>query len=944
MSLKNLSHSLIEEKIQTSTTLFSEMAKTSLLTYDLGTLDNQVENFTKIKNIVAVKVFDKQTKLLSNITSDSKLKISHFAESSGDTPLGNRTFRLVSVPLTIDGEVLGHAQILFELTESLQTIDKNRKLTFLLILIEMIISTIIAYIIGYRLTNALNKLTSFAEQIAQNDTVIIPNVGKRGDEMSILSDTLYLMQQRIMERNNKLNDAVEKLKEEIIQRKELERNLIFERNFNKTLVDNANAIIAVIDNKGVMTTINPYAEHFIGYSQQEIAAEPYFWARFLQPQMQNKVVDIIENAKKGNIIKSFQNSWISKAGEERMFEWSNALVLNNNREMDYLVTIGIDITEQKKRQLELEHAKEAAEQAAKAKSNFLANMSHEIRTPMNAILGLSQLMFDTDLNLKQQDFLHKILGSSKMLLGIINDILDYSKIEANKLELEHKSFDLVNVLTQLKVIFAQIALNRELELFLDMENDLPALLVGDELRLNQILVNLLSNALKFTHQGVVRLTISLKEKRENDHALLHFSVSDTGIGLSDTEISKLFQPFTQADNSTTRKYGGTGLGLAISTKLVEAMGGKLNVQSQQGIGSTFSFDIDVAVTSWTHNHSMSNNDIGNEQKKSTKTPDLNGYHVLLVEDNELNQEVATLMLRKVGIEVKTAKNGKEAVLLFLSNPTYFDLILMDLQMPIMSGYEATAIIREHNKKVPIIALTAAAMVEDREKVLSAGMNDHLSKPINTNELYKTIGVCCNAPLIQSDLSEHSPKNDILDLDYALNIVSGKKELLNRLLSKLLIQLEREFIDIGDRVAHNDPSAASTIHALKGVSGNLGAKALSSHCGRIDALLKAGDKISPKEAQQLDEAIETLKETIKVVIADKSTDISVSILSQEEIKTLFEEIKNNLKMGNMIKFEDQQNLFNALNTLVIPNELSIWRELVEEFDYDKALEVMNKWQL
>ncbi len=338
------------------------------------------------------------------------------------------------------------------------------------------------------------------------------------------------MQQRITERNTMLNETVIKLKEDIIQRNELENKLIYEKSINKTLVESANAIIAIMNKNGVMVNVNPYGERFTGYTQQEIASEPYFWARFLPLQMRDKVVGIIENARKGNITKSFQNSWISKEGEERMFEWSNALVLDENGEMQYVTTIGIDITEQKERQFELEKAKEAAEAAAKAKSDFLANMSHEIRTPLNGIIGLTELVLKTKLDPKQRDFLEKSNTSSRALMEVINDILDYSKIEAGKFDLEYKPFELNSVLRNIMDLFEFQAHQKGLELLLNIELN-ESVMIGDPLRMTQILTNLIGNAIKFTESGYVKIhATSINE--DDDYYELQFSITDTGIGMT----------------------------------------------------------------------------------------------------------------------------------------------------------------------------------------------------------------------------------------------------------------------------------------------------------------------------------------------------------------------------------------------------------------------------
>jgi len=391
------------------------------------------------------------------------------------------------------------------------------------------------------------------------------------------------------------------------------------------------------------------------------------------------------------------------------------------------VTIYTDITKRARAERELAIAKGIAEEASRSKGEFLANMSHEIRTPMNAIIGLAHLVLKTELAPRQRDYLLKMRKSGEHLLGIINDVLDFSKIEAGMLDIEKAEFELQELRDNVTGLLAEKCAAKGLKLAFDIDPGVPARLVGDSLRLGQVLINFANNAVKFTERGEVAIAASIEERSEQD-VLLRFAVRDTGIGLTEEQRGRLFRSFQQADSSTTRKFGGTGLGLAICKKLAQLMGGEVGVSSEVGVGSTFWFSARLAASTRESHCEL-------PPALCANLAAVRGARILLVEDNDINQIVATELLQDAGVVVDIAENGQVA--LDRIDAGRYDLVLMDMQMPVMGGVCATREIRRlpRHRNLPIVAMTANAMTQDRQRCLEAGMNDFLSKPIEPDEMW-----------------------------------------------------------------------------------------------------------------------------------------------------------------------------------------------------------------
>ncbi|MDR0442208.1 MAG: response regulator [Treponema sp.] len=536
--------------------------------------------------------------------------------------------------------------------------------------------------------------------------------------------------------------------------------------------------------------------------------------------------------------------------------------------------ISHDITKYKEAERILEAARNTAEAANRSKTSFLANMSHEIRTPMNSIIGFSELALDDkEISGRTKEYLDNISQSAKWLLALINDILDISKIEAGKMEIEHIPFDLHEIFSHCQSIIQPKAVEKGISLYCYAEPSVGKKLLGDPLRLRQALINLLSNAVKFTNVGMVKLLASVEKVGENK-VKAHFEVKDSGIGMSKEQIEKIFQPFVQADESITRKYGGTGLGLPITCKIIEMMGGELHVESAPGVGSKFSYELIFDTIDYTSNTSFHT-----VVSRNIEKPNFTG-EVLVCEDNHLNQRVLCEHLSKVGLRTVVAGNGEDGVAVIenriKNNEKPFDLILMDIHMPVMDGLEAASKIAGLGVKTPIVAVTANIMSNDLELYRSSGMFDWLGKPFTS----QTLWAC---------LMKYIPVTGTSSVDKRRDDTDNEK-LLKELQLIFVKSNQTKINEIAAAVAEGEIKTANRLaHTLKGNAGQIGEKRLQEAAAVTESMLLNGEnRLEPEQLDILEAELKMVLDKLAPLLAEANA--PADPLSKEQIIELFDKLE------------------------------------------------------
>ena len=735
------------------------------------------------------------------------------------------------------------------------------------------------------------------------------------------------------------------------ERKKLDQRLRDQHFYTRSLIEsNVDALMAT-DPRGIITDVNKQTEALTGCTRDELIGAP-FKNHFTAPHRAEAAIKRVLSEGK---VTNYELTVRARDGKLTVVSYNATTFHDRDRHLQGVFASARDITERKQYEESLRHATQKAEQANRAKSEFLANMSHEIRTPMNAVIGLTYLLGKTSLDEEQLAFLSKVKLASKSLLVVLNNVLDLSKIEADELIVERAAFSLRDLLTELSDMMAVQADAKGVAFEIDVDDDLPVALEGDATRLNQILINLLSNAIKFTEHGGVELRVRMLAVTAR-HATLSFVVQDTGIGIAPDVQERLFAPFAQADASITRRFGGTGLGLSIVKRLAGLMGGAVSLESTPGVGSAFSVVLDFALAS---------PDAVAQLEAPLAAPGENalvGVRVLVVDDSDINLEVTKRILELEGAKVLLASNGQEAFDLLEAQPLAIDVVLMDVQMPVLDGHDATRRIRlELNlADLPIIALTAGALSSERQRATAAGMDDYLVKPFDAQSLVtsilRRIAPARGQPvrLIEAVSGTQAPEAPPWPEIEGIDSADARERLSDDfvLFRSMLRRLLAEFSDVSIPVSVEGPAElavhARRMHKLRGSAGMLGAKAIHLLAGEAEAACAAGElERSVHLATRLTTKLQRLRElaapALLVVAPAQIEDDSLAAGDALDPQALAD-LVNLLRRQSMSAIERFSGLSPQLQRLLSKNSFERVRELIDNLQFSDAANALEEGQV
>ena len=755
---------------------------------------------------------------------------------------------------------------------------------------------------------------------------------------------------------------------DISERKQMERKLSETLELNqKAIASSQIGMITYHVASGQCTLSNNAAAIILGATTDQLLQQNF---RNIASWKESKLAEMVDNVIATEIESRGVIHLTSTFGKESWLDIIMTLFRSNTEQ--YLLLMLENITERRNAEIEMQLAKEKADKANQAKSSFLANMSHEIRTPMNAVLGLTRLLKEDNITPEQNKQLDKILHAGKHLFGLLNDILDFAKIDSGKLMLEEVNVSIAAIFHNIKSIFSESARGKNIEFLVESE-EIPENLLGDPTRIAQILMNLVSNAIKFTQQGTV--VLHAKKLEENDTGiLLRFEVHDTGTGIATEVLSKLFNAFEQGNSSTNRNYGGSGLGLAISRQLACLMNGEIGAESQWGVGSVFWFTVRLTkhATFCTTKQITQPYEAG-----AILARDYRGTRILLVDDDPINQEVATGFLDRLGFIVELAGNGAEAVKR-VEGGELFDIILMDMIMPIMDGMEATRQIRmlKNSQTLPILAVTANAFEEDRKDCLVVGMNDLIPKPVDSNVLFSKLLKWLPPPTLiltpldasttqqlhlQSDTLEDLELQRVIqthdnipcipgmETEKALRRIDGNTKLFRKMITFFNEKQENIVARIKTATENGDTKTALLeAHTLKGLAGNIGATQIVKCTRTIETILKEGNNEGLTQALDvMEQELGNLMEQIVVAMGDLTTTMDllprdyIGLVDMEVLTNEFRALSLSLISKDTGAVKLAEDLVGKLCVVNQNHSAEHLRKLVSQYDSDEALEKIRE---